>query len=410
MAIKKLVATNFKSFTMLELDLHRFNVFIGANASGKSNLVSIFRFLHDLSAFGLDDAISMQGGIEYLRNRTNDQANNIEIDIISDRPFGLEIDKNRHLYSEEIKYGLTIGYTKSGKYRIERDEVEMSCKVISHDAKTDKDSMRELGGGSIRASIEKKRIQYSMRFPDELRLQEDLFFPPFLKNITIDKDTILPNLTTFASFPIERIFNGIGLYDFDPKLPKRAFQVSGKTELEEDGGNLVIALKGILDDKAKKAQLSNLIRDLLPFADDIDVEKFAGKSMLFKMKEKWLGNTYLPASLISDGTVNLVSLLIALYFEKTMMKVVEEPERNIHPGLLSKVVEMMKDAAEHSTVITTTHNPEIVKYAGIENIYLVTRGKNGCSNVGRPSDNKEIKKFLKQDIGMDELFINNLLI
>ncbi|RMI06729.1 MAG: DUF2813 domain-containing protein, partial [Calditrichaeota bacterium] len=36
---------NFKSFDELSVNLDRFNVLVGANASGKSNFVQIFRFL-----------------------------------------------------------------------------------------------------------------------------------------------------------------------------------------------------------------------------------------------------------------------------------------------------------------------------------------------------------------------------
>jgi len=52
----------------------------------------------------------------------------------------------------------------------------------------------------------------------------------------------------------------------------------------------------------------------------------------------------LPAFLISDGTINIIALLVALYFEKKPLAIIEEPERNIHPYLISRVVDMMKDA------------------------------------------------------------------
>jgi len=68
MHIKKIRVTNFKSFKDLEIELGRFNVIIGANASGKSNFVQIFKFLRDTTIYGLDNAISMQGGVDYLRN------------------------------------------------------------------------------------------------------------------------------------------------------------------------------------------------------------------------------------------------------------------------------------------------------------------------------------------------------
>lgn len=48
MAIKKIKIANFKSFKDVEVELGRFNVLIGANASGKSNFVQVFKFLRDI--------------------------------------------------------------------------------------------------------------------------------------------------------------------------------------------------------------------------------------------------------------------------------------------------------------------------------------------------------------------------
>ncbi len=68
MVIKKIKVTNFKSFGNLEIELGNFNVLIGPNAAGKSNFVHIFEFLRDIVSSGLNNAVSMQGGVEYLRN------------------------------------------------------------------------------------------------------------------------------------------------------------------------------------------------------------------------------------------------------------------------------------------------------------------------------------------------------
>ena len=81
--IKRIKATNFKSFENLDIELGKFNVLIGANASGKSNFVSIFKFLRDIVTSGLDNAISMQGGIEYLRNMNIGASKDLSIKISS---------------------------------------------------------------------------------------------------------------------------------------------------------------------------------------------------------------------------------------------------------------------------------------------------------------------------------------
>ena len=59
MSLKRIEVTNFKSFKELKVNLGKFNVIIGANASGKSNFVHIFEFLRDITATGLDNAVSV---------------------------------------------------------------------------------------------------------------------------------------------------------------------------------------------------------------------------------------------------------------------------------------------------------------------------------------------------------------
>ena len=68
MTISKIRITNFKSFADETVELNDFNLLVGANASGKSNFVQAFKFLSDIATHGLEDAISLQGGVEYLRH------------------------------------------------------------------------------------------------------------------------------------------------------------------------------------------------------------------------------------------------------------------------------------------------------------------------------------------------------
>jgi len=68
MTIKRIEIKNFKSFRHQKITLGQFNVLVGANASGKSNFLQIFKFISNIANHGLNNAISLQGGVEYLRN------------------------------------------------------------------------------------------------------------------------------------------------------------------------------------------------------------------------------------------------------------------------------------------------------------------------------------------------------
>ena len=101
------------------------------------------------------------------------------------------------------------------------------------------------------------------------------------------------------------------------------------------------------------------------------MQKVVDKSLIVSLKEIYSENRFLPAFLASDGTINITALIITLYFEEKSFIIVKEPERNIHPYLISRIVGMMKDVSEtmkKKQIIIETHNPEIVKYADIDHL------------------------------------------
>ena len=73
-SLEHIKVRNFKSFKNLDISLNKFNIVIGANASGKSNFAQLFKFFSDIALYGLEDAISRQGGMEYLLNFTSPDA------------------------------------------------------------------------------------------------------------------------------------------------------------------------------------------------------------------------------------------------------------------------------------------------------------------------------------------------
>lgn len=412
MVIKKIKVTNFKSFGNLEIELGNFNVLIGPNAAGKSNFVHIFEFLRDIVSSGLNNAVSMQGGVEYLRNINIGSSERLSINVVSTQEFGLLTRRLREnligtkIYETIYEFALKFNKRGSG-FRIAEDKLIQKCKFVRLD-RPGKKIKEILGDGEIIIFSTNGKVKIDLNIPERVPLKKEDIFPPFLPEEKLPNRTLLLETSYFLIRLLEGIFRDISIYDFDPKLPKKATPITGKAELEEDGSNLSIILKNITENKEKRRKLFNLVKDLLPFVENLDVEKFADKSLLFKLQETYFKNQYLPASLISDGTINITALIIALYFEKKPLVIIEEPERNIHPYLISKVVDMMKDASQKKQIIVTTHNPEIVKHAGLDNILLVSRDKNGFSKISRPIDKEEIRTFLEH-IGIEELYVQNLL-
>jgi predicted ATPase len=427
MFLRSIKVSNFKSFEEIRVDFNRFNVLIGANASGKSNFVSIFNFLKDIANSGLDNAISMQGGIDYIRNinlgPSQDLSIELHIDLENEHGFPIE-EKNKELTlfsPQEFFYNLCIRFPKKGKgYKIAGETLGIGIE-LAH-VKGERDTEEEIETtkrGKIVFTNDGKEIKYEI---DE-NIKEVLgkwaiplpLVRRFLENGSSRKKLFLESEIPLFLVPTDSQFrdfiHNITLYDFDPRLSKLATQISGKAELEPDGRNLAIVLKNILENKKDAEKFFDITKSILPFIENITVEKLMDKSLIVSIKETYTKKKF-PAILVSDGTISITALIIALYFEENPFVIFEEPERNIHPYLISKVIEMMKDVSEtmkKQQIIITTHNPEVVKYADITHLLFMYRDENGFSRISRPVEKEEVKTFLENDIGIEELYVQNLL-
>ncbi len=379
MGIKKIKVSNFKSFRELEIELNQFNVFIGANAAGKSSFIQVFDFIRDIIQSGLSNAISMQGGVEYLRNIMIGDQQPLKLEIVFDRPNIQKIEKeneNTLLCREayESKYQFAIEFNGED-YKVIKDQLTLKFKYyeVEKQNKIAEKTKNQKELGEVILTLLKNndnldiKIDKDTLITDQIEINRENILPSFVEEISISSKELI--LETPFAFIIERslreILGGISIYNINPLLSKKATPITGKAELEEDGENLAIVLKNIIEDKNKARKFTNIVKDILPFVNNIDIEKFADKSLLFKLKEEYSEKEYIPASILSDGTISTIALVIALYFENKKIAIIEEPERNIHPHLISKLVDMFVDASANKQILITTHNPELIKYTSI---------------------------------------------
>ena len=405
MKISRLRAQNFKSFDTVDVELGDLNVFIGANASGKSNFLSILTFLRDIARDGLKDAVSMQSGeIELLRNVQLGAKEPTEICL--DWGYGLKKPDERPGYrwgaglqSERVeltgsRYELGLEYDENN-FRIFREKTAWAGYF------TDLESESESFG--TRSSD--RESPYPTR---ELAAGDGPLFDP-AEHPGMSLLRAEPSGFWF-SFARNALLRDLQVYDFH-KIDALAGASSqkGRTRLEGDGRNVALVLRRLLKDEEKRRKFLNLATTLLPFVEDLDVEQIGGQSLLVTLQESHSGGVYLPSSLLSDGTVRIIALLIALYFSDNRIVAVEEPTTSLHPKLISQLMQMMKEVSEEKQVFITTHNPEVIRHVDLDDVYLVSRDANGFSQITKPGDSEVVRSFLENELGIDDLFVDDLL-
>ena len=419
MKITKIHVKNYKSFKDETIEFDTLNILIGANASGKSNTISLFRFINQIIKYGIENAISLSGGIEYVLNTNIGKKEPLFLS------FSYEcIEKNRkRTLSEKNSNIVLVGYDYSFEitphkrgsgFSITKDSVVIKYYQILKEDKNNSIEFDEQKYYHEEYRRTNRKIIGNFvnktDYPDPKDGLNSGFIVDYLNSSRIKKNELLLHFISFF-MPLDFRYNYemVHIYDFDPKLMKKSASLTSISQLEEDGSNLANILQGLLKNNQNKTKLINYLGDSLPFVKSISTERNFDKSVSYKIKESY-SKKELYANFLSDGTVSMLAIIIALNFERSIGTIIlEEPERNLHPTLMSRVIEMAKETSLKRQIIITTHTPELIKYADEDSILFASRCSEGYTCIKKPINDEEVKTFLQNEIGIDKLFAQNMI-
>jgi hypothetical protein len=77
--------------------------------------------------------------------------------------------------------------------------------------------------------------------------------------------------------------------------------------------------------------------------------------------------------LLSDGTLRVFQILVALIDPQTKLLLLEEPEIAIHPGLLGRLLEEVDAYSTDRQILLSTQSPQVVSWAKPDSLRLVER-------------------------------------
>lgn len=421
MRITKIHVKNYKTFKDDVLEFDKLNILIGANASGKSNTISIFRFINHIMKYGIENAISLAGGLEYVLNtaigKTQPLSLSFSYDCL-DKEWIKVIDKKNAdvliLGGFDYSFEITAHQRGTG-FKITKDTIVLKYLQVAGVTYDEKFSCDESKYYLEEYRRSNKKVVFSNKnktdFIDCPKLKEGLA-GEFVLNFLNDKGRRDQLMLYYINIMLPYAFRYndlIRIYDFDPKLMKKASSLTSISDLEEDGSNLANILQRLLKSKADRNKLVNLLSDCLPFVKSISTESNFDKSVSYKVQEKY-SKKELYANFLSDGTVSVLAIIIALYFEESMgIVILEEPERNLHPSLMNKIIEMAKETATDHQILITTHTPELIKHADVESLLFASRCDEGFTCINKPIDSEAIRAFLENEVGIDTLFAQNLI-
>jgi predicted ATPase len=147
---------------------------------------------------------------------------------------------------------------------------------------------------------------------------------------------------------------------------------------------------------------------LIPgFSRWIPARQYDG-SLGYKVYEKGMTRALLP-EMLSDGTIRLLSMFLALLYQptKTALICIDEPERYLHPQVLKPLVEIMREVSERTQLIVTTHSTELVKWLQPSEVLMVDK-IDAVTHIVQAQNIPMVDKFL-EELSLDELWLGGYL-
>lgn len=434
MHIKHLEASNFRSFRKCRTSLGALNVIVGQNGAGKSSFISILEFLKHIAVDGIDNAVSMLGGMSFLRNVNAPPNESTKISIEIENPFfsfdpspvvvpAVTSSTYPAYFAARTTYSLELEQGKSDDdFLVTNESLRSRFYVIPEgysallevpDGKPVKKWLRKMHCGTPAEVIFRRHGSdvhvEILQQPSNFTLAENPHMRGVARMGVRERASILePGYLASVNGDVQQLLRELPIYNFDPEYTKGAVSISGRTELDEDGENLALVVRNILRDAEARERFELLVADALPFVKTINVQNLPDMTRLVEFAEVY-NSKPLPAAFVSDGTICVVAILVALYFQENGAMVFEEPERHIHPALLSKVANMMYDCSARSQVILTTQSSALLDSVNPQDVLFVSRAPSGESTIGGVADKSLVKAALENDLSLGDLHSLNFL-
>ena len=348
---------NWRNFARVDVELAPRVFLVGPNASGKSNLLDVFRFLHDIVKIGggFQEAVRRRRGISNIR-------------CLAARRYS------------DVTVRASLGKEPGGA-------------VWEYELRFAQDKLR-------RPTIKKEKVtsrgEVLLDRPDEEDRQDSA-------RLT---QTYLEQVNVNRSFrEVAELFGSVRYLHIVPQLVRDPARSAG---LRNDpyGGDFLEQVART-PEKTQKARLRR-IRDALRVAvpqlqelelkkDDRGVTHLRGNYAHWRPQGKWQTEEE-----FSDGTLRLLGLLWAT-LDGTGPLLLEEPELSLHSdvvGLLPQMFARMQRRTGRQ-IFVSTHSPEILRDSGlgIDELLLLLPGREGT--VVRPANSfKEIPELLKGGVSL----------
>lgn len=326
MQITHVKASNWRNFKTLDFPVDDRLIIVGPNASGKSNILDLFRFLGDVASpgGGLASAIDKRGGLSKVRSL-----------------FARTHQRGRLIVDVELRDG-----TDSWRYHL---------------------SIRGEAGGLNRPIVDIEIVEKNgksiLRRPDKAdKSDSERLTQTHLEQISANQE--------FRS--LAEYFTKVRYFHLVPQLIREPGRISGPVD-DPYGGNFIAQMNSV-PQRIREAwlkRMQNALQAAVPEFETLKLEVDpAGRPHLVAGYRNWRATPARQSEAdFSDGTLRLIGLLWTLVSAPANggVLLLEEPELSLNAAVVRTLPTVLSTAQRdrEMQVLLSTHAPELLDDEGV---------------------------------------------
>ena len=333
MLISKLKLQNWRNFKKIEVELRERVFVIGPNASGKSNLLDVFRFLRDVAQSqggGLQRAVASRGGMTKLRCLLARR----------DPEVLIEVELSERVDTPPVwRYTLAFRSEGKGKQRVmvaKEKVVDLRTNAVLLDRP---DSQDEADSERLtETSLE--QVNANQKFREIAQ-----FFGP------LTYLHMVPQLLKYSELSASSLLEGD---PFGQSFLERIAKTSERTRI------------------ARLTKIEAALRACVPNMRQLKFtrDEITGAPHLEALYEHWRPDAgWQREDQFSDGTLRLLGIMWGLLDGDSLL-LLEEPELSLNESIVRQIPallwQMQRKAKYRRQVFVTTHSEALLEHSSVD--------------------------------------------
>ncbi|HZQ23341.1 MAG TPA: AAA family ATPase [Terriglobales bacterium] len=351
---------NWRNFGNIEVPLQRRAFVVGPNASGKSNFLDLFRFLHDIVSVGrgFEQAVQARGGVSSLRSLVARRYSDISISV------SIGIDEQPAFWQYELHF----------------NQDNLQRPVIR------------------RERVMKGEQQLFVRPDASDNADPERLTQTYLQQVNVNKD-----FRQVAEF-----FTSVRYLHIVPQLVREPDRSVGRKD-DPYGGDFLEQIARTPDrtQTSRLGRIQDALRVAVPQLEALELKRddVSGVPHLRGKYQHWRPQgAWQTEEQFSDGTLRLLGLLWAA-LDGSGPLLLEEPELSLHPEVIRYLPQMFARIQRRSgrQIIATTHSTELLREGvGLNEVVLLEPSQEGTS-ARTAGDFVDIRELLEGGINLAEI-------